>query len=375
MVTNVYVTIDIGEHKSKMLVSTVANKEVAVCAAFQCDTIGVKGGQIVSKIDFQKTVSTLLTQAHDAGYDIKEAIIVLPSTHLSIYHKRATQEIASNNRLVTERDIDLLQRACARHQLSSDDMVVGIDPINYSIAQNEVIDLGKEAPIGYRARTVTLDAFILVLPKLIAKSYTETLEGLGIMVLDAIVAPNAHSYLLLTEEERRQGALILDIGAYQSNLTFIKNNLLTTHFKIKGGSELISEKLAELLNVDRKTGESIKIKYGNAVASMCSEIGVYLNPMNQTYIKEVEIGLICENALETIINEMKRTIDLHLLEQNLPLYITGGGANLPNIAMKISRGLGLKSSVRQVALIGARDPIFNACLGAAIHHVTQENKG
>lgn len=374
MFNAVYVTLDIGENKSKLLISTVANKEIAACASFTCESNGIKNGEIVSRIEFQKTISHLLSLAQEEGYDIKEAIIILPSNHLSVYQKRATQEILSANRLVTERDVDLLQRACARHQLNSNDMVVGIYPINYSVNQNDVIDTGKEAPIGYKARSVTLNAYILVLPRSIAKGYTETLESLGISVLDAVVAPYANSYLLLSEEDQKQGALILDLGAQQANMSYFKDYLLSANYKMKIGSENISEKLAELLNSDVKTGEMVKVKYGNAIASTCSDIGVYLNQINQAYIKEVDIGIVCENVLDSLISDIKRTVDINLLEKGLNLYITGGGANLANIALKISRSLGIKASVRQVALVGVRNPIFSACLGAVINYISTERE-
>ena len=118
---------------------------------------------------------------------------------------------------------------------------MGIYPINYSVAHNELHDTGKDAPIGYKALNVSLDAYVLVLPKSIAKGYIETMESLGVSILDAYVSPYANSYLLLEDSDQKNGAFLVDLGSNQTNLSYFKDHLLIANFKIKFGSDYISE--------------------------------------------------------------------------------------------------------------------------------------
>lgn len=370
MASVAYAAIDIGESQSKLLLTTIANGSIVVCANYVVETNGINNGEIVSRIEFKKTVSQLLAMAREDNYDIKEILVVLPSNHLSVYHKSATLNVPHPDGLITSRDIEMLERACARHNLSENDMVVDIFPMNYSFLQNTPINSGKEAPIGYRAQSITLNAYVFVIPKAIVNGYIETIEEEGITILNAVVAPIAQSYLLLSEDDKKTGSLILDIGGHHTSLSYFNDDLLQQNFKFKMGSSAINEKLSEFIGVDFQSAEEIKTKYGSASVSACSNYGVYLNRLSNAYIKETDICIICENTIDVLVNEIKRSVSEDILNSGATIYLTGGGANLANIASKLSRGLGAKVKIRQLNVLGARDPKFNASFGLIINYVT-----
>lgn len=364
MKDNAFAVIEIGDFSSKLIIGSAYNGKLNICGSFICETQGVINGEITSKSEVSRTITTLVEQAEQFGYTIDETILILPSIGLNVYRKKASNQVSGANRVVTERDIELLKRACSKHQITEGEIVVGIYPIQY-LLDNE--NLKKEEPIGYRGTVVTLDAFILTLPSSIARGFIDLLQDMGIQVLDAIVTPLANAQLLLRQEEYKSGALILDIGGNHLSVSLYFDNLLCGYKQAKTGGNYITNQLCTAFSLDKKSAEYVKVTYGSALLNEASSIGVYKSPNSNVILKELEIVSCIENSLNALGVEINKIIDFLIQEKGAPLIITGGGANMDNIAEKLSQMTKFKVINRPKSTVGARDAAFNACLGGLIY--------
>jgi len=370
MKDNAFATIEIGDFSSKLIIASAYNGKLNICGSFICETQGVINGEIVSKSEASRTISTLLEQAEQFGYTVDETVLILPSTGLNVYRKKASNQVNGANRVVTERDIELLKRACSKHQITEGEIVVGIYPIQY-LLDNE--NLKKEEPIGYRGTVVTLDAFILTLPSSIARGFIDLLQEMGIQILDAIVTPLANAQLLLRQDEYKSGALILDMGGNHLSVSLFFDNLLCGYKQAKTGGNYITNQLSTAFSLDKKNAEFVKVTYGGALLNKASNVGVYKSPNGNTVLKEIEIVSCIENSLNALGVEINKIIDFITQDKVAPLIITGGGSNMENIAEKISQMTKFKVIYRAKSTVGARDSAFNACLGGLIYFLI--NKG
>lgn len=365
--STIYASIDIGESFTKLVVGTIHSEKVHICATYMAATKGVRDGEIISKTELQTTLTSLFDQASKDGYEIKEVVLVLPSNNINIYRKKAVVPV-SNGRFVTSTDIELLKKAIGRHQILEHEMVVGIHPIQYFLDEGVY---KKEEPVGIRGTQLALDAFLVALPLAVARGYVDLLQDMEITILDAIASPLANAALLLKPQEYKNGALILDLGSNTNSVSTFYDYLLCSYKQGKYGVDVIVDELMKVFNLDYKTAKSVLVKYGSALTNDASNNAVFKNPIDDHLIKEIEIVQVIENALNMILTDVKKSIDFLIQDPDMPVIVTGGGAEIHGIETKVSQFLNVKSYRRTFGRIGGRNSQFNASIGGLVYFLAK----
>ncbi len=365
--STVYAAIDIGESFSKLVIGTIHNEKVHICANYLSPTKGVHDGEIISKTELQTTITSLFDTAGKDGYEINEVVLILPSNNMNVYRRKA-ENIVANGRLVSSKDIDLLKRAVSRHQILEHEMVVGIYPIQYFL-DGEVYK--RDEPVGYRGTKISLDAFVITLPIAIARGYVDLLQDMDITVLDAISSPLANAALLLKPQEYKNGALILDLGGESNSVSTFYDYLLCSYKQGKYGVDCIADELMKTFGVDIKTAKMMLLKYGSALTNEASSVGVFKNPVDEKIIKEIDIVKIVENALNMILSEVKKSVEFLVKTPDVPLIVTGGGAEIVGIETKVSQYLNIKCYRRTIGHVGGRSAQFNVAVGGLVYYLAK----
>ncbi len=366
---SVYAALDIGETNTKLVVGTIHNEKFNICATFSVPTKGIDKGDITSKSDLQATISSLLSMASENGFDIVETVLILPNSNLYVYRKKATNQVQSPNSVVSSKDIELLKKACTRHQIPSSEFVVALYPIKYLLDDHST---NKEEPVGMRGSFITLDAFVVTLPTGIAKGYVECLQDMGIEVVDAIIAPLANATLLLRNQEFKTGAIILDMGGKHNNISLFYDYLFCANKQGSYGGDYVTEAISKTFELDKKRAEEVKQTYGSALVNNASNIVVYNHPETNRSIKENEIVTIIESALDFEVKEIVKGIEfLNVRKTDFPIIITGGCANLENIAEKLEKSLNQKCFVRSFSKVGGRDTKYNTAIGGLLNYLAR----
>ncbi|MFA7156087.1 MAG: hypothetical protein WC123_00075 [Bacilli bacterium] len=366
----IYAAIDIGEWSSKLVIGTVNSDKFNICAIFNSETQGISSGDVSSKNEIQRTVIGLLEKAKALDFDIHKLIIVLPSSNMNVYRKKASNNVTSVNKVVSSRDIELLKNACASHQIMTGEMVIGIYPIQYTLDGESV----EDEPIGYRGNTIELDAFVVSSPQSLAKGIVDAIQELEIEILDVIPLPIALFNALIKEQEGKNGVLIADLGGAHNSVSFFYKNLFCGYRQGKTGGTFITSELASFLDNDKKQAEIIKVKYGSADLNLATNIEVYKNKTSGKMVKEKEIVEIVDRSLNVIIDEVSKSI-LYLTKNNhLPIILTGGVANTEKIQEKFRLALNDDVILRKFDIVGGSDASYYACFGAIISYIEKFSK-
>jgi len=359
---NLFFAVDFGEQNSKLLVSSPFNGQMQICASFVTKTQGIKDGMVLSKTDLHRTFLTLLEQARQAKYEVHDLIIVLPSNKLNVYRKRATISIEAINRVVSSQEIKALHAGVGdKKQFPASELVVHIAPIQYFI-DNESVKL--EVPIGYRALEVGLDAYIVTLPATTARTIVDVVQEANITISKAIIAPLALAEAILTPNERQEGALILDCGANHIGICYVANGLLTSYKGTERGFDSLTQQVMQAFHCDYATAESMKLIYGIADLNEARTIAVHALSDQADLLSEYDINRPIDAAIDQLILEIEKALKFVKNERNIPLVLTGGGANLIRLEHRISDALSMPCRVAKMNIVGGRDPAFHACYGA-----------
>lgn len=165
----------------------------------------------------------------------------------------------------TEISDDVLEglRSQARHTpIDSSLEIVDILPRTFMV-DNKETSMPK-GTIGSRI-SATYD-LIACRPDLKRNIERAVADKLGLRIDGFIVTPMATGHLILSNEERRLGCMLVDMGAETTGVSIFRNGSLTYFATLPMGSRNITRDLMSL-NLLEESAEDIKQSSGNAIAS------------------------------------------------------------------------------------------------------------
>lgn len=372
MSKNIFTAIEIGEKNIKVVVANYAFGQLSVCAANTVKTQGISNGEIVSRKDVLQSLELAIGPIKEQGFDVSQALLVLPSSRMKIYRKRSTIEIVSPDRKVSARDIRELKQTFQRSTIPLDEMIVNIIPIHY-LLDDQLIPGNN--PINMTASKVQFDASVVTLPKVIARGYVDLIQDLGIEVLDAIVSTYALYSIIPTQKQKEHGCVIVDIGGRNTVITDIAHNQVIRTERFNFGGQYVTNSIAKEFGVTLEVAEMLKKKFATLESSYGEDIILYRDDLLHVEVSERNL----ENALQKCCSEFcfelnnliaRWSIDTN----NVPVILVGGGANLKGFEQKFAT-LGNKNVFKYLSpYVGARGLEYLSCLGIIKRHVEESSR-
>jgi len=197
--------------------------------------------------------------------------------------------------------------------------------INSRIQEIKVDGYRVTNPIGFSGREIVISIFN-------AYSTEEHLEFLNNIIgrlnleLSFIVAePYAVAQALSVGSNDKISALLLDVGDFATDITFIQESKVRFIKTIALGSKIFNQRLSNELCVDNNDAEAIKIKYGNNLLSR-----VVTKKIARIIKRDVDIWL---NAMELSLTNISKQ---EILPGDILLY--GAGSQLPDLKTALEDG-------------------------------------
>lgn len=235
-----------------------------------------------------------------------------------------------------------------------------------------VVDNGKKtmAPTGKGSTLRALTTFIIADPQFL-DDVKEMLGMLNIKILGFLSPTLGENLLLLSLEERDRGALLIDVGYLNTEISAVEGDAIVYHAILPRGGAHITGDLAQELRIPVRAAEQIKRNYvfnpdefdRDSFSEVYDEYGERL-----TFSREV-VSKIVEDNFEELANMIDMTIrndaDQHLSKRS-QVFLTGGGIAL----MRGAREVLAAKIERPVKVTAAKSskmnsPVFSAALGLA----------
>lgn len=221
-----------------------------------------------------------------------------------------------------------LKEDAKRFELPSGYEIFDTVPRSYQVDGLETM-----SPKGALGKSITASFDIIVgrseLKRNIMRSLT---ERTNLDVKGLVVTPLAAASVVLSDEEKRLGCMLVDFGAETTSVSIFQKGSLCYFATIPLGGRHITRDLTTL-NILEEKAEEIKIESGRAVAS---ETPSALN-INGLKLTDVS-NLVVARAEEIVANVIQQIFYAGLKEKDLPAGIVciGGAANLNGIIDLIS---------------------------------------
>ncbi|MBG9985154.1 cell division protein FtsA [Aerococcaceae bacterium DSM 111022] len=361
----IFVSLDIGTTSIKVVVAESNNGRVNIIGVGNEKSRGLSRGVIVDIDETVYSIQQAIQQAErKAGVKINEVAVGIPSNLLAIEECHGMVAVSSETREITAKDVDNVISAAKVRSVPPEREIISIIPEEF------IVDgfAGIRDPRGMIGVRLELYARILTGPKTIIHNIRRCVERAGYKINELIVQPQALAEVVLDEDERNFGTVIIDMGGGQTSASIIYDDQLKYSFVDQEGGDFVTKDISIILNTSLDSAERIKREYGYAIASQTSEDEFF--PVETVGKKEpvrVDEHYLAE-IIEARLNQIFQVIydDLERVEGlDLPggFVITGGASSLPGTLELAQRYFGDQVRLYVPEEMGMRNPIYATSLG------------
>lgn len=280
-----------------------------------------------------------------AALHVPAAVGVLAAPGVESVRMRA--HVSPARGVVAEQDVRRVIAAVTSKAETADHVVLHVAPLGYAIDDGALID----DPRGQAASRLSIEACVVVAPRDAAEDVAACADMAGVALSDLVAAPFMAGLAVLTEQERRDGAIAFDIGATTTGVAAFVDDGLVHCATLPIGGDLITDTLARRLGTSFAAAERLKLTvpvYGapNAEQVCVPRFGAD-GRLGETRLAR---GVLLDGVDPAVV-EIFKAVAVSLAGAKLPaaaaawpIAITGGGAELCGLAGR-AREL-LKADVR-----------------------------
>ncbi len=263
---NLVVGLDIGTTKVCAIVAEMSGGPgVDIIGLGHSPSRGLRKGVVV---DIEATVDSIRRAVEDAelmaGVEIASAFVGIAGGHIKGINSRGVVAVSSKNREVSRQDIDRVIDAAKAVALPVDREVIHVLPQEFIVDDQG----GIREPLGMTGSRLEAEVHIVTGAVASAQNIIKCASKAGLEVQDIVLQQLASAEATLTPEEKELGCILVDVGGGTTDVAvFVEGSIYHTAVLAVGG-ELLTNDIAIGLRTPQPEAESLKRKYGCALASM-----------------------------------------------------------------------------------------------------------
>ncbi len=332
-------------------------------------TQAISNGEIVNQEQIIAAIKTLVTDVKETtGLEMIEVVLGLPTIDFEVFRGTQTTNTLANK--IDRIDIKNIMALFRKNRVDPNKVIVAILPQTFKTDNDQSY---RFLPLGEISNTLTVEAFLHVLPLWIYNTYIEVVTKAGLKVTKVYADKYALTELLNNPGTATNTYFLVDFGAKATSITFVSNHNLYFSRIINKGSEDLTYAIAERFGLEINEAERLKKDYGldNRNISVNFPLAKGINQ----YGEEVKVYLqdihdICREFLTAHLQEVIAEIEIVGKTQNMqnlnkyPLLFVGGGSTIYNYEEIIASDRTFPDKyIVKLDTIGARDLTYAVNLG------------
>lgn len=240
--------------------------EIEIVAVSRSNSAGVEKGNIVDLKSLTPLIASNLQEASRmAGTGVDRVCVNLNGEYVESYNVRGVISLASTShqRPIEARDIQRVRESAQKSlSLPMERVIVHILPQQYIV--DDVT--GVRNPLEMQASRLEAEFHVVTASQTVVNNILRALQKSNLEASSLILNPLAAAYGVLTDYEREQGVLVIEIGAESTGFIVIHDNSVYHSSIMKLGGHLFTTDLATVLKISVQQAERLK--------RMCSSMRV-----------------------------------------------------------------------------------------------------
>ena len=229
----------------------------------------------------------------------------------TIVTQEIINELMDANRSMTYPDLEILDAAIQEYKVDS----------QYQLD-----------PVGIQCSRIEGNFLNILQRKSFYRNLNKCFDNAGIAIAEMYLAPLALADSVLTEAEKRQGCVLVDLGADTTTVSVYYKNILRHLAVIPLGGNNVTKDISTV-QMEEDEAERMKLKYGSAFTDNNDiDESLRLSIDQERYIDSSKLVEIIEGRMDEIIENAWFQVPNEYVDKLLSgVILTGGGSNMKNI--------------------------------------------
>jgi cell division protein FtsA len=229
-------------------------------------------------------------------------------------------------------------------------------------------------PVGLLGSKLTAEVHLIKVGTSLLKNVEKAVLSSGLTIAGRYPSILASAEAVLSQEEKEEGVLLLDIGAGLTDfILFVEGSPVLTGTVPMGGNS-ITKDIAHFMKVNIEQAERIKIEHGFALADMVNESEkIKVKPRGEDkeiMVEKREVSEVIQIRLEEIADKVLEQINnqgINLSAINAGIVLTGGSSKLAGIKEFFERYTDLPVRIGSpMGVIGLRERVQDPAYATAV---------
>ncbi len=368
---SIHVGLEIGTTRVRAVVAESSEHEYPrILGIGEAQSRGVRKGEIVDFNNASKCVHDALADAQDrCDKDIDQVYLAVTGGHVQSFKQRCSLALPEDTTIGNEH-LDNLEVQAATSGIPRENQII------HAIAQRYFVD-GQEGvldPVGMTGRLLEADFQIVHGSLNRIQNSVKCVEACDVRVASLVVSPLASSMVVLEEQQKRDGAIVIDIGGGSTDYAVFVEGALAHSGVVAVGGDHVTNDICIALRLPNARAERLKIDEGSvsqtidpakAKITMASEIGFFGRDIERDFLNYV-VRVRMQELLEIVRDRIAEDIPDHAIGAGV--FLTGGTSlleGLSELAESVFNGMPV-TAARAHATDGPLAALKNPGLSTAI---------
>ncbi len=348
---NIYAALEIGTTRTVLAIGEAeTGGRLKVTCHAEIPSTGVRKSQILDINQASQSIRAVLHEIEKKQDEIGSKITVgnaflaVSGQHIKTDPSYGTAQVEGFK--VTSSELNEVMRSSRQQMILPKDREL-LDIID----QDYVLDNlgGISAPKGMSGRLLKLNTLQIHADRNRISDARTAADAAHLEIREPLFAATCAAEAVLEEHEKKNGALVLDIGGGSTGVAVYSDGYLVSALVIGVGGDHVTNDIAHAFSTTNAQAEELKIREASATLGDVSADAARVKIPGSNPL--LETRTISRRALDTVVNARLKelfTIIRETLERDDLLHrlhsgvvITGGGARLKNIDQVIRHELGM----------------------------------
>jgi cell division protein FtsA len=328
--------IDVGTTKICALISELDDENrLRVVGAGRVPAQGLRRGVVVNTSEVTAAIGQAVAEAEATADQVMDkAYVGIAGSHVNAIGSRGVIAVGRSGRSITRDDAQRALDQARNIALPHNRDVIHIVPRSYSVDDQP----GIQDPVGMFGYRLEVDASIITGASSAITNLVHCVQANGVAIQDLVLQPLASAEAVLTDDERRLGVALVDIGGGTTDLAiYLEAAPWHTTVMDIGGEHFIKD-VATGLRMPYGKAEALIKQYGDVLPDrvpLDAEVtsGAFGHEAQQVVnlrtLAEI-LNARAEEVVDLLLREVKRSGYDDLLPAGIVL--TGGVAQLNGLA-------------------------------------------
>lgn len=378
---NIIASVDVGSYKTCCVIARVSSKnDIEILGAGQVLSEGVKRGTIVNIHEASNSISKAVEEAEImAGIQINSVYLGLSSIYCEGINTKSVVAVNNKEREITDNEVRRAINSATERVVPMNKEVIHVIPQQYSVDNQD----GIKNPLGMNGTRLEVSLRIINANVTQLQNLIKAVSKANLGIRDFSVGSIAEGELLLTEEEKDLGVVLIDIGGGTTEMIGYYNGSVWFNGAIPLGGIDITSDISSIFKTTLQQSEKIKKLYGHSSPmSVDTNETIEIQMINKRVktVKRVDLAKVIEARVEEIFTEVKKQLESSGMYEiaTAGIVLTGGSSLIPGIEETAENIFDLPCRIGYIENLGGlsdtvKNPIYAKAVGMILYSSLKSN--